>query len=71
VWALDLNAPDYTTLSRRNQTVEVPPLARVHEGKLYLGSLIEDSIGRIPVPGFRATRASLPLRVALSLLSQE
>ena len=23
-----------------------------HEGKLYLGSLIEDSIGPVPVPGF-------------------
>ena len=33
---LDLEAPDHTTLSRRNQTVEVPPLTRVHDGPIYL-----------------------------------
>lgn len=26
--------------------------AQEHEGKLYLGSLVEDAIGRLPVPGF-------------------
>ena len=33
---LDLKAPDHTTLSRRNQTVEVPPLTRVHDGPISL-----------------------------------
>jgi hypothetical protein len=37
---LDLKAPDHTTLSRRNQTVEVPPLTRVHDGPI---SLVVDS----------------------------
>ena len=39
---LDLKAPDHTTLSRRNQTVEVPPLTRVHDGPIYL---VVDSTG--------------------------
>ncbi len=39
---LDLKAPDHTTLSRRNQTVEVPPLTRVHGGPI---DLIVDSTG--------------------------
>jgi len=39
---LDLEAPDHTTLSRRNQTVEVPPLTRVHNGPIYL---VVDSTG--------------------------
>ena len=29
---LDLNAPDHTTLSRRNQVVEVQSLTRAHDG---------------------------------------
>ncbi len=37
---LVLKAPDHTTLSRRNQTVEVPPLTRVHGGTV---SLVVDS----------------------------
>ena len=39
---LDLKAPDHTTLSRRNQTVELPPLTRVHDGPIHL---IVDSTG--------------------------
>ena len=39
---LDLKAPDHTTLSRRNQTVEVPLLTRVHDGPI---SLVVDSTG--------------------------
>ena len=39
---LDLKAPDHSTLSRRNQTVEVPPLTRVHDGPIYL---VVDSTG--------------------------
>ncbi len=39
---LDLKAPDHTTLSRRNQTVEVPPLTRRHDGPIYL---LVDSTG--------------------------
>ena len=39
---LVLKAPDHTTLSRRNQTVEVPPLTRVHDGPI---SLVVDSTG--------------------------
>ncbi len=33
---LDLDAPDHTTLSRRNQTVDVPALRRVHAGPMHL-----------------------------------
>ena len=33
---LDLKAPDHTTLSRRNQIVEVPPLTRAHDGPIHL-----------------------------------
>ncbi len=40
--SLDLKAPDHTTLSRRNQTVEVPPLTRAHDGPIYL---LVDSTG--------------------------
>ena len=40
--SLDLKAPDHTTLSRRNQTVEVPPLTRVHDGPIHL---LVDSTG--------------------------
>ena len=39
---LDLKAPDHTTLSRRNQTVAVPPLTRSHDGPIHL---IVDSTG--------------------------
>ncbi len=39
---LDLDAPDHTTLSRRNQTVDVPALRRVHAGPMHL---IVDSSG--------------------------
>jgi len=39
---LDLKAPDHTTLSRRSQTVEVPPLIRAHEGPIHL---VVDSTG--------------------------
>jgi hypothetical protein len=39
---LDLKAPDHTTLSRRNETVEVAPLTRVHGGPI---SLVVDSTG--------------------------
>lgn len=39
---LDLKAPDHTTLSRRNQIAEVPPLTRVHDGPIHL---IVDSTG--------------------------
>ena len=39
---LDLKAPDHTTLSRRNQIVQVPPLTRSHEGPIHL---IVDSTG--------------------------
>ncbi len=31
---LDLKAPDHTTLSRRNQIVELPPLTRAHDGPI-------------------------------------
>jgi hypothetical protein len=39
---LDLKAPDHSTLSRRNQSVEVPPLSRAHDGPIYL---VVDSTG--------------------------
>jgi len=39
---LDLKAPNHTTLSRRNQTVEVPLLTRAHDGPIYL---VVDSTG--------------------------
>ena len=39
---LDLAAPDHTTLSRRNQIAEVPPLKRTHDGPICL---IVDSTG--------------------------
>jgi len=39
---LNLKAPDHTTLSRRNQIVEVPPLTRAHDGPIHL---IVDSTG--------------------------
>ncbi len=39
---LDLKAPDHTTLSRRNQIVDVPPLTRAHDGPIHL---IVDSTG--------------------------
>ena len=39
---LDLKAPDHTTLSRRNQIVEVQPLTRAHDGPI---DLIVDSTG--------------------------
>jgi len=39
---LDLKAPDHTTLSRRNRTVERPPLTRVHDAPIHL---IVDSTG--------------------------
>ena len=39
---LDLKAPDHTTLSRRNQIVEVPPLTRAHDGPI---DRIVDSTG--------------------------
>jgi len=39
---LDLKAPDHTTLSRRNQDVEVPSLTRAHEGPIHL---VVDSTG--------------------------
>ncbi len=39
---LDLKAPDHTTLSRRNQVVEVPRLTRAHDGPIHL---IVDSTG--------------------------
>jgi len=39
---LDLKAPDHSTLSRRNQTVEVPPLTRTHDGPIHL---VVDSTG--------------------------
>jgi hypothetical protein len=39
---LDLDAPDHTTLSRRNQTVEVPAFRRDHAGPIHL---IVDSTG--------------------------
>ena len=39
---LDLKAPDHTTLSRRNQIVELPPLTRAHDGPI---DLIVDSTG--------------------------
>jgi hypothetical protein len=39
---LGFKAPDHTTLSRRNQTIEVPPLTRIHDGPI---SLIVDSTG--------------------------
>jgi hypothetical protein len=39
---LDLDVPDHTTLSRRNQTVELPAFSRVHAGPIHL---IVDSTG--------------------------
>jgi len=39
---LDLKAPDHTTLSRRNQDVEVPPLTRAHNHPFHL---VVDSTG--------------------------
>lgn len=39
---LDLDTPDHTTLSRRNHNVEVPRLARVHDGPVHL---VIDSTG--------------------------
>ena len=39
---LDLKAPDHTTLSRRNQIVEMPSLTRAHDGPIHL---IVDSTG--------------------------
>ena len=39
---LDLNAPDHTTLSRRNQVVKLPPLTRADDGPIHL---IVDSTG--------------------------
>ena len=39
---LDLKAPDHTTLSRRNQIVELPALTRAHDGPIHL---IVDSTG--------------------------
>ena len=45
---LDLKASNHTTLSRRNQTVEVPPLTRDHDGPICL---VVDS--RAQDPGFR------------------
>ncbi len=39
---LGLKAPDHTTLSRRNEDVEVPPLIRAHDGPIHL---VVDSTG--------------------------
>ena len=39
---LGLKAPDHTTLSRRNQSVEVPHLGRAHDGPIHV---IVDSTG--------------------------
>ena len=39
---LDLKAPDHSTLSRRNQSVKVPPLTRAHDGPIHL---VLDSTG--------------------------
>ena len=39
---LDLDTPDHTTLSRRNSDVEVPLLAKKHDGPIHLAI---DSIG--------------------------
>lgn len=39
---LDPKAPDHTTLSRRNQIAELPPLTRAHDGPIHL---IVDSTG--------------------------
>jgi len=39
---LDLKAPDHTTLSRRNQEVDVPAPTKVHDGPIHL---IVDSTG--------------------------
>ena len=33
---LDLGAPDHSTLSRRNQIVDLPPLSRTHDGPIHL-----------------------------------
>ncbi len=33
---LDLETPDHTTLSRRNSTIDVRPLARTHDGPIHL-----------------------------------
>ncbi len=56
---LDLKAPDHTTLSRRNQTVEVPPLTRAHDGPIYLGDSTGLNIlgsGEWNVHKFKASR---------------
>ena len=45
---LALKAPDHTTLSRRNQIVEVQPLTRAHDGPIHL---IVDSTG-LKILGF-------------------
>ncbi len=39
---LDLKAPDHSTLSRRGENVEVPPLCREHDGPIHL---VVDSTG--------------------------
>ncbi len=39
---LGLDAPDHTTLSRRNSNVEVPRLAKTHDGPIHL---VVDSTG--------------------------
>ena len=39
---LELETPDHTTLSRRNQDVEVPPLTPAHDGPIHL---VVDSTG--------------------------
>jgi len=39
---LDLMTPDHTTLSRRNRNVEVPRLAKAHQGPVHL---VIDSTG--------------------------
>ncbi len=39
---LELKSPDHTTLSRRNQDVEVPRLTRAHDGPIHL---VVDSTG--------------------------
>ncbi len=39
---LDLKAPDHSTLSRRGENVEVPPLCREHAGPIHL---VVDSTG--------------------------
>ena len=42
VRGLEVEAPDHTTLSRRNQDVEVPPLTRAHDRPIHL---VVDSTG--------------------------